>query len=302
MYISIFELEENEMFFRIFDDDPDVFKPYYKEVQTCANFLCDYYNFTIKNATSEYILDYLELSDDQKKEIEKILFVDESKEKIFREIFEFVLSEYYPDLKHYTMPQRMAAYETIKKQNDIVFCQKYYIGAYLDAASDDSINIYIDTNNISEKNMLKVLSTLDGNDADFVYESDMYLDSMWDFICFCINKVITNNIPIKRCANCGKFFSPTSRIDEIYCNYEYKNGKTCKEIGYANKVNNSTILKEYRKVYKTKNAWKNRNMHKIPEAEIMFIDWHEQAKDMLEQARQGIISEDQFLKWLEENK
>ena len=40
------------------------------------------------------------------------------------------------------------------------------------------------------------------------------------------------NIEIKKCRNCGKFFVPDNRSDEIYCSNIYENGKTCKEIGH----------------------------------------------------------------------
>ena len=39
------------------------------------------------------------------------------------------------------------------------------------------------------------------------------------------------NIEIKRCKNCGKFFVPENRSDELYCSNIFENGKTCKEVG-----------------------------------------------------------------------
>ena len=35
----------------------------------------------------------------------------------------------------------------------------------------------------------------------------------------------------KKCKNCGKFFVPDNRVDELYCNSIYENNKTCKEVG-----------------------------------------------------------------------
>lgn len=35
---------------------------------------------------------------------------------------------------------------------------------------------------------------------------------------------------IKKCKNCGKFFVPDNRVDELYCNSIYENNKTCKEV------------------------------------------------------------------------
>lgn len=61
------------------------------------------------------------------------------------------------------------------------------------------------------------------------------------------------NIEIKKCRNCGKFFVPNNRSDEIYCSNIYENGKTCKEIGHF-KVQQKLIqenddLRIYRNVY-----------------------------------------------------
>ena len=39
------------------------------------------------------------------------------------------------------------------------------------------------------------------------------------------------NIEIKKCKNCGKFFVPEKRSDELYCNNIFENDKTCKEVG-----------------------------------------------------------------------
>lgn len=77
-------------------------------------------------------------------------------------------------------------------------------------------------------------------------------------------KVIQNNFVINKCENCGRLFIPITssnnpnqkgRNDQKYCNTPYLDtGKTCKEIGatnkYKEKVEDSAILKEYKKEYK----------------------------------------------------
>ena len=40
-----------------------------------------------------------------------------------------------------------------------------------------------------------------------------------------------DNIEIKKCKNCGKFFVPENRSDELYCSNIFENEKTCKEVG-----------------------------------------------------------------------
>ena len=49
---------------------------------------------------------------------------------------------------------------------------------------------------------------------------------------FDLASIAKEKIDIKKCENCGKYFIPTSRSDEIYCDNIYKNEKTCKELGY----------------------------------------------------------------------
>lgn len=107
---------------------------------------------------------------------------------------------------------------------------------------------------------------------------------------------------LKRCSNCGKFFLPSYRSDEKYCDNIYKDGKTCKQIGYKIKAQADATLSEYRKAYKTANAWKNRNKATVQNAEMAFEKWHIQAKTKMKQAQQGVISVEDLKIWLSENK
>ena len=111
-------------------------------------------------------------------------------------------------------------------------------------------------------------------------------------------QIVNSVARIKKCANCGKFFIPSSRSDEIYCNNVFKNNKTCKEIGYEEKINSNEILKEYRKKYKSKNAFKNRNKLNHPNIEQEFDSWHLQAKQKLSEVQKGVLPQEDFIKWL----
>lgn len=96
--------------------------------------------------------------------------------------------------------------------------------------------------------------------AEEVYE----LENSEEQIRFELFKVIQNNFVINKCENCGRLFIPITssnnpnqkgRNDQKYCNTPYLDtGKTCREIGASNKhkekVENSDILKEYKKEYK----------------------------------------------------
>lgn len=110
--------------------------------------------------------------------------------------------------------------------------------------------------------------------------------------------VVKENKVIKSCQNCGKYFVPAARSDEIYCNNIFKGNKTCKQVGYEEKINNDDLLKAYRTAYKTKNAFKNRNKKNNLHAQEDFDNWVKSAKEKLEQARSGIINLSDFKKWL----
>ena len=117
---------------------------------------------------------------------------------------------------------------------------------------------------------------------------------------YCMYLVLKNKIAVNKCQNCGKFFVPSSRSDEIYCDNIFKDGKTCKQIGYERKVNKDEYKKAYRTAYKTKNAAKNRKLKKSPTAEDDFKEWVSEAKKKLEKAKAGEITLEEFKRWLKE--
>ena len=94
--------------------------------------------------------------------------------------------------------------------------------------------------------------------------------------------------PVK-CQNCGKLFFPHSRSDEVYCNNIFRNGKTCKDLGYEMKVAADQIMKEYRRVYKLQHARKQRNQQKRNIA-ARFDDWAASAKQALKLCQNGEIT------------
>lgn len=122
--------------------------------------------------------------------------------------------------------------------------------------------------------------------AEEVYE----LETTEEQIRFEIFKVIQNNFVINKCENCGRLFIPVStsknpnqkgRNDQKYCNNLYLDTeKTCKEIGALNKrkekVQNSSILKEYNREYKRMHGL-HYNHSKVFK-EKQFKEWSEKAR------------------------
>ena len=121
-----------------------------------------------------------------------------------------------------------------------------------------------------------------------VYE----LENTEEQIRFELFKVIQNNFTINKCENCGKLFIPVTssknpnqkgRNDQKYCNNLYLNtGKTCKEIGALNKqkekVQNSSILKEYNREYKRMHGLHYNHTKEFKEKQ--FKEWSEKAREL----------------------
>lgn len=99
---------------------------------------------------------------------------------------------------------------------------------------------------------------------------------------------MADNTSFCKCKNCGSFFIPSKRSDELYC-------PKCKSISYDEKIKADVVLSEYRKIYKTQNARKQRNSH-IPEIASRFQSWAVFAKAQLLECRQGHIDLEELKK------
>ena len=135
-----------------------------------------------------------------------------------------------------------------------------------------------------------------------IYKS-MYLTN----ILYIISENVTqaDNLPIKKCQICGKYFIPTTRQDEIYCDFPDENGKTCKEKGamltYRKALENTPALLEYRRSYQKKlmEASRNKDNKKLKQD---FDKWKKTAQDKIKQFKKGELSEEKLYEWMVKNK
>lgn len=109
------------------------------------------------------------------------------------------------------------------------------------------------------------------------------------------------NIEIKKCRNCGKFFVPDNRSDEIYCSNIYENGKTCKEIGHF-KVQQKLIqenddLRIYRNVYQKLLLRTRRNPSNTKYAREFEI-FKDDNNKWKENISKGVSTEKEYIEWL----
>ena len=109
------------------------------------------------------------------------------------------------------------------------------------------------------------------------------------------------NIEIKKCRNCGKFFVPDNRSDEIYCSNIFENGKTCKEIGHF-KVQQKLIqenddLRIYRNVYQKLLLRTRRNPSNTKYAREFEI-FKDDNNKWKENISKGVSTEKEYIEWL----
>ena len=106
-----------------------------------------------------------------------------------------------------------------------------------------------------------------------------------------------------KCANCGRYFVPDGRSDQIYCNYPSPQNKekTCREVGAqitrANKEKNDVVTREYRKVYMRYKMLTNRHPENR-EAAKQFAALTGGMRDWRKKLANGTATTEQFLKWL----
>ena len=126
-------------------------------------------------------------------------------------------------------------------------------------------------------------------------------------ICYAILEELskTPNYPIKKCQNCGMYFIPTSKVDEIYCDYPKENSKPCRDLGafqsYTERLKQNKSMGEYRRTYQQKfmQVRKNKDNKKLTQD---FETWKKQAKEKINLMKKGKLTEDEVYNWIMENK
>ena len=106
---------------------------------------------------------------------------------------------------------------------------------------------------------------------------------------------------IKKCKNCGKFFVPDNRVDELYCNSIYKNNKTCKEVGHFRTkqklMQEYDDLRIYRNVYQ-KLLLRTRRNPNNDQYERDFNEFKQKNIELKEKIEKGEMSQAEYMEWL----
>ena len=201
------------------------------------------------------------------------------------------------ELKEYTPSQRFAVY-LIKHKG-----QAHTYNRNDNIIQDSYSNKNLELSHLNDKQLLDSFK----NNTMLVSMIDTHQSDDLSAICYAVLEelVKTTNNPIKKCQNCGMYFIPNSRLDEIYCDYPKANGKNCREQGavqaYNERLKQNKALAEYRRLYQLKSMAVGRNKDN-KQMKKDFDKWKKDAKDRVNKLKHGVLTEDEVYEWLVNNK
>ncbi len=137
------------------------------------------------------------------------------------------------------------------------------------------------------------------------FRSHYIIKSGMSLLTFDIAHWLDKGVSFVKCANCGRYFVPDGRSDQIYCTYASPQNKekTCREVGAQitrqNKEKNDVVTREYRKVYMRYQMLTKRHPEKR-EARKKFDALTEGMRDWRKKLANGSVTADQFLEWLKQ--
>lgn len=133
--------------------------------------------------------------------------------------------------------------------------------------------------------------------AEVLYPRDIY-----DLIDFHVRECVKREVRIRVCKNCLRYFAVTGKASTEYCGRICDSkGRTCREMGAINtwtqRKQGDEVFKEYRREYKKRFA--RINAGRLTKS--AFYAWSEEARRRKEDCDSGVISPEEFSRWLKES-
>ena len=133
--------------------------------------------------------------------------------------------------------------------------------------------------------------------AEVLYPRDIY-----DLIDFHVRECVKREVKMRVCKNCLRYFAVTGKASTEYCGRVCDSkGRTCREMGAINtwtqRKQGDEVFKEYRREYKKRFA--RINAGKLTKS--AFYAWSEEPRRKKEDCDGGVISPEEFSRWLKES-
>ena len=127
-------------------------------------------------------------------------------------------------------------------------------------------------------------------------------NNIYDILDFQLRACVKQEIKMRRCKNCGRYFAQTGRVSAEYCDRTPLDGQSsCRAMGafqqWTLKQADDPVFKVYRREYKRRFAWIKAG--RISDSE--FYAWSEQAREQKKKCDEGIITAEDFQRWLKKS-
>ena len=170
------------------------------------------------------------------------------------------------------------------------------------------VDTYINAHNKYQNESLENLINKVKDKEQELELHNVYTSNKLTTICFVVLDQIVRheNLQIKTCLNCGRYFIPGYRQNEIYCDLaNVDQSPTCREKGaneqYKKNLENNQTQALYRRIYRQKFMIAQRNKdNKTIQKE--FDQWKKEAKEKVSKLKKGKLAEDEVYEWLIESK
>lgn len=126
---------------------------------------------------------------------------------------------------------------------------------------------------------------------------------MFELINFHVCECIRQNIKMRRCKNCGRYFALTGHAGTDYCDRPFgPNGRSCRMVGaskvWAERKKSDDVFSAYRREYKKRFA----HIAAGKCTQEQFWQWAAEARKEKLKCSAGIITMEAYLDWLKNSK
>ncbi len=194
---------------------------------------------------------------------------------------------------------------------DLDFMQKLYLLDFnrkKNGKTSFYTNYILTSHFMPDSNKLNGLKSLEEIKETMIKENinvvQMYdLLFMGDLIRLELMGIVENNMPIKKCKYCKRYFVPIGRTDIEYCTM-IPDGETkpCNEIGaiknYSKSVASDPANQLYLKAYRRMNS--KARTKRI--TQLHFLEWSDEARSKRNLCKEGGITIEEFKVWLDADK
>lgn len=137
--------------------------------------------------------------------------------------------------------------------------------------------------------------------SDDAFAEVLTPNNIYDILDFQLRACVKQEVKMRRCKNCGRYFALTGHGATEYCGrVADEKGRTCREVGAINTWTRSKqddeVFKVYRREYKKRFA--RMKAGKLPPED--FYAWSEKAREKKEVCEAGELARETFFKWLGE--